>query len=221
MTELFFGIDLVSLVKVAGYVGLFFIIFAESGLFIGFFLPGDSLLFTAGFMASQGFFHIIPLALLTFAGAVLGDNVGYAFGKKVGPKLFTKEDSILFHRDHLVRAQHFYEKYGGKTLVLARFMPIVRTFVPIVAGVGNMRYRNFVFYNLFGGVIWGLGMPFLGYFLGSTIPTIDRYLLPIILFIIFSSMIPPVWHFLKEKHHRDQIKDFVKKLSGLVMKNRQ
>lgn len=215
--EYLFGIDPITLVKTAGYIGMFFIIFAESGLLIGFFLPGDSLLFTAGFLASQGFIHIIPLALLTFTAAILGDNFGYAFGKKVGVKLFTREDSIIFHKDHLRRAEDFYEKYGGKTIVLARFLPVIRTFAPIVAGAGKMNYRQFFFYNLIGGLIWGLGMPLLGYFLGSTVPNIDRYLVPIILFIIFASIVPPVWHFLKEKHHRQQVRGLVRKLAQLVV----
>src|SRR3989338_9660416 len=215
--EYLLGIDLITLVKTAGYIGLFFIIFAESGLMIGFFLPGDSLLFTAGFLASQGYLHIVPLALLTFTAAILGDNFGYAFGKKVGVKIFTREDSIIFHKDHLKTAQDFYEKYGGKTIVLARFLPVIRTFAPIVAGAGKMNYRQFFFYNLIGGLIWGLGMPLLGYFLGSTIPNIDRYLVPIILLIIFGSIVPPAWHFLKEKHHRQQVRGLVKQLTKLVL----
>ena len=139
----FFGIDLISLIKTAGYLGLFFIVFAESGLFIGFFLPGDSLLFTAGFLASQGYLNIWILAPLMFVAAVLGDNFGYAFGKKVGPALFNKEDSFLFHKDHLVKANDFYAKHGPKTIVMARFLPIVRTFAPILAGVGKMEYKTF------------------------------------------------------------------------------
>lgn len=214
--EQLLGIDIIALIKTAGYLGLFLIVFAESGLFIGFFLPGDSLLFTAGFLASQGFLHILPLIIITFTAAILGDNVGYAFGRKVGVKIFTREDSIIFHKDHLVRAQHFYERYGGKTLVLARFMPIIRTFAPIVGGVGNMKYSDFVFYNLLGGAIWGLGLPLIGYFLGNTIPNIDKYLIPIVLFIVFSSVIPPTWHFLKEKHHRDSVRLFINKLAKLV-----
>lgn len=214
--EQLLGIDLVTLVKTAGYAGMFFIIFAESGLFIGFFLPGDSLLFTAGFLTSQGYLHIVPLAILTFAGAILGDNFGYAFGRRVGPAIFTKEDSLLFHKDHLAKAQNYYNKYGGKTIVLARFMPIIRTFAPILAGVGKMEYREFLFYNFIGGLIWGLGMPLLGYFLGSTIPNIDRYLIPIVIFIIFASMIPPVWHFMKEKHHREEVRALINKLANLV-----
>ena len=131
--EALLGWDLVALVKTAGYAGLFGIVFAESGLFIGFFLPGDSLLFTAGFLASQGFLNIWILAPLVFIAAILGDSVGYAFGKKVGPAIFRKEESLLFHRDHIERARLFYEKHGGMTLVLARFLPIIRTFAPILA----------------------------------------------------------------------------------------
>lgn len=215
MTELF-GFDLITFIKAAGYLGLFFIVFAESGLLIGFFLPGDSLLFTAGVLASQGYLHIIPLALLTFAAAVLGDNFGYAFGKKVGVKIFNREDSLFFHKDHLKTASEFYKKYGAKTIVLARFIPIVRTFAPIVAGAGEMKYSQFFLFNLMGGIIWGLGMPLLGYFLGNTVPNIDKYLIPIILFIIVASIAPPAWHFLKEKHHRDQVRGTVNKLYKLI-----
>lgn len=196
---MFFGIDLENLIKTAGYAGLFFIVFAESGLFIGFFLPGDSLLFTAGFLASQGFLDIAILMLVTFFGAVLGDSFGYAFGKKAGPMIFKKEDSMFFHKDHLSRAEKFYEKHGGKTLVLARFMPIVRTFAPILAGVGQMRYSTFLIYNVTGGFLWAVGITGLGYFLGNAVPGIDKYLIPIILFIILLSFLPGIWHIWKRK----------------------
>lgn len=215
--EQLLGIDLIALIKAAGYIGLFLIVFAESGLFIGFFLPGDSLLFTAGFLASQDYLHIVPLIILTFSAAVLGDNFGYAFGRKVGPAIFKREDSLLFHKDHLVRASEYYKKYGGKTIILARFMPIVRTFAPIVAGVGKMKYSDFFFYNFIGGLVWGIGMPLAGYFLGSAIPDIDQYLIPIILGIVFVSVIPPAWHFLKENHHRQQVKKAVRQLTRMVV----
>lgn len=214
--ESLLGIDLVNLIKTAGYVGLFFIIFAESGLLIGFFLPGDSLLFTAGFLSSQGYFNIWLLSVITFAGAVLGDNFGYAFGKKVGVKIFTRNDSLFFHKSHLHRARSFYEKYGGKTIIIARFIPVVRTFAPIVAGVGDMKYSQFFFFNLIGGLIWGLGLPLLGYYLGNKIPNIDQYLIPIVILIILVSILPPIIHFLKEKHHRDQVRDLINKLAKLV-----
>ena len=197
----FLGFDLISLIKTAGYIGLFVIIFAESGLFIGFFLPGDSLLFTAGFLASQGFLNIWALAPLMFLAAILGDNFGYAFGKKVGPSIFNREDSRFFHKDHMERARAFYEKHGAKTLVLARFLPIVRTFAPILAGVGQMHYRTFFFYNVLGAALWALGMTWLGYFLGATIPGIDRYLIPIILGIIIISSLPTLIHVIKNREY--------------------
>ena len=200
-----FEFDLITLIKTVGYLGLFVITFAESGLLIGFFLPGDSLLFTAGFLASQGFLNIAILMTVSFLGAITGDSVGYAFGKKIGPMIFTKEDSLLFHKDHLQRAKMFYERYGSKTIVVARFMPIVRTFAPILAGVGNMHYGTFVFYNIFGGALWSFGLSGLGYYLGNTIPNIDRYLLPIIAGIIILSVSPTAIHILHNKEYRAQI----------------
>jgi len=194
--------DLVELIKAAGYLGLFGIIFAESGLFIGFFLPGDSLLFTAGFLASQGFLNITLLILILAAAAVLGDSVGYAFGRKIGPALFTKEDSLLFNKAHLERAKIFFEKYGRKTIILARFLPIVRTFVPILAGVGNMRYHVFFAFNVIGGLLWAAGVPLLGYFLGATIPGVDQYLVPIIAAIVVISVLPTAIHILRDRELR-------------------
>lgn len=189
--------DVETIIRTGGYLGLFFIVFAESGLFIGFFLPGDSLLFTAGFLASQGYLNIWILCAISFLGAIVGDSVGYTFGKRVGRKLFTRDNSLLFHKNHLQTAEEFYEKHGPKTIVIARFMPIVRTFAPIVAGIGTMRYGTFLAFNIVGGALWGVGLPLVGYFLGSTIPNVDRYLLPIILGIIIVSMLPGLWHIFK------------------------
>jgi membrane-associated protein len=183
------------LIKTLGLVGVLGIVFAESGLLFGFFFPGDSLLFTAGFLASQGFINILVLSVGSFIAAVLGDNVGYAFGRRVGPKIFTKQDSLFFKKTYLKQAQAFYEKHGAKTIVLARFIPIVRTFAPIIAGVGQMHYRTFFFYNVLGGGLWTFGVSFAGYFLGKIIPNVDQYLLPIILVIIFVSILPGVWEF--------------------------
>ena len=203
-------LDLVNLIKTIGHLGIFGIIFAESGLLIGFFLPGDSLLFTSGFLASQNFLNFHLLLVLNFVAAILGDNVGYAFGKKVGPKLFKREDSLLFHKEHLDRAKRFYERYGGKTIILARFMPVIRTFAPILAGVGEMRYKSFLFYNFLGALIWAVGLTSLGYFLGSAIPSIDRYLLPIIIFIILVSVLPSIIHILRNQSDRAKIISFIK-----------
>ena len=187
------------------------IVFAESGLFLGFFLPGDSLLFTAGFLASQGYLDIVVLATVTFIGAVLGDSFGYFFGKKVGPRIFTREDSFFFHKDHIDRARMFYERYGGKAIILARFMPIVRTFAPILAGVGEMRYPLFFFYNVAGGALWAVGVTTLGYYLGNAIPGVDRYIIPIVVLIIVSSVVPPLWHVLKKKESREKFFGMLKR----------
>lgn len=194
----FFGIDLISLIKAVGYAGLFFIVFAETGLFLGFFLPGDSLLFVAGFLTGQHFFSLPVLLLGLFISAVLGNILGYEFGRRIGPKLFSREDSLIFKKAHAIRAQGFYDKHGSKTILLARFMPIVRTFAPIVAGVANMRYRTFFVYNLVGALLWTIGLTLLGYSLGSVID-IDKYLLPIILLIIFLSFLPAIIAYIREK----------------------
>lgn len=196
-------IDLPELIKSIGYFGIWAIIFAESGLLIGFFLPGDSLLFTAGFLASQGYLNIGLLIVGSFVCAVAGDNVGYATGARFGRRLFSKEDSWLFHKKHIVKTEKFYQKYGKKTIVLARFLPIVRTFAPIVAGIGRMHYRTFMTYNLIGGLIWTVGVTSLGYFLGQVIPDVDKYLLPIIVVIIVISIVPSIVHLIQENRSQD------------------
>lgn len=195
----FFGIDLISLIKTIGYVGVFGIVFAETGLFLGFFLPGDSLLFVAGFLASDDYFSLPILLLGIFLSGVLGNLFGYEFGRRIGPKIFSREDSLLFKKAHALKAQAFYDKHGPKTIVLARFMPIVRTFAPIIAGVANMRFRTFFIYNLVGSLLWTLGLVLMGYSLGSVID-VDKYLLPIILLIVFLSFLPAIVGFLKEKY---------------------
>jgi membrane-associated protein len=205
---------LISLIQyglIFAYIVLFFIIFAESGLLIGFFLPGDSLLFTAGFLASQGYMNIYVLVIGFFLAAVIGDSVGYLFGHKVGKRLFQRENSLLFHKDNLLKAKAFYEKHGGKTIILARFIPMVRTFAPIIAGIGDMHYRTFLAYNVIGGVFWAIGITLAGYFLGRLIPNVDRYLLPIVLVIIVLSVAPTAYHILKDPDSRKQILQLIKK----------
>lgn len=197
----FFGVNLVSLIEAIGYIGVFAIVFAETGLFLGFFFPGDSLLFVAGFLASQGFFSLSLLILGIFIAGVLGNLFGYEFGRRVGPRIFSREDSLIFKKAHALKAQAFYEKHGSKTIVLARFMPIVRTFAPIVAGVANMRFRTFLLYNIIGSLLWTCGLVLLGYFLGRAID-VDRYLLPIILLIVVLSFLPGVLGYLREKYGR-------------------
>ncbi|MBI5816959.1 MAG: VTT domain-containing protein [Candidatus Yonathbacteria bacterium] len=195
----FLHFDLMALIQTIGYLGIFAIVFAESGLFFGFFFPGDSLLFTAGLLASQGFLNIWVFVALVIMGAILGDSVGYWFGAKAGPKIFTREDSFFFHKRHVERTHNFYLKYGAKAIVLARFIPIVRTFTPILAGVGTMPYGTFLKWNIIGGVLWGAGVTLLGYFLGAVIPGIERYLLPIVAGIIIVSFLPLVSEFVKNR----------------------
>lgn len=189
------------LLRTFGTIGLFAIVFAESGLLFGFFLPGDSLLFTAGLLASQGHLNLAVILVGCFVCAVAGDQVGYAFGRRVGPALFRRPDARLFKHAHVERAQSYFDRYGAKTIVLARFVPIVRTFAPILAGVGRMNYRIFVTYNVVGGFAWAVGVTTLGYVLGEAIPDIDRYLLPAIAVIIILSVIPIGVELLKARRH--------------------
>jgi membrane-associated protein len=204
--------DLVSLIEGAGYLGLFGIIFAESGLFFGFFLPGDSLLFTAGFLASQDFLNIYILVPLLFIAAVLGDNIGYAFGSRIGPRIFTKEESVFFKKGYLIKAGEYFNKYGGKTIILARFVPVVRTFAPILAGVAKMNYKQFFIFNVLGGFLWAVGLTILGYFLGSVIPNIDRYIVPIVLAIVLISLVPAISHILLDQKSRSYLKERIKSI---------
>lgn len=178
------------LIETLGLIGIFAIIFAESGLFFGFFLPGDSLLFTAGLLVSQDILPLYPLIIGCAIFAIIGDSVGYAFGKKIGPRIFTKEDSFFWNKNHIEKSHKFFEKYGPKAIILARFMPIVRTFTPILAGVGTMEYKTFLRYNIIGGVCWVIGLVLFGYFFGKLIPNPDKYLLPVIGFIIIVSILP-------------------------------
>ena len=179
-----------DLLEAFGTIGLFAIVFAESGLLFGFFLPGDSLLFTAGLLASQGTLNFPVILVGCFIAAVVGDQVGYAFGNRVGPRLFRKPDSRIFKQEHVERAQRFFDEHGSKTIVMARFVPIVRTFAPILAGVGSMEYRTFLTFNILGGLLWAVGVTTLGYLLGETFPQIEDYLLPVIGVIILLSLLP-------------------------------
>ncbi|HBQ38416.1 MAG TPA: hypothetical protein DD714_05395 [Candidatus Omnitrophica bacterium] len=180
-----------ELIRGGGYVVLVAIVFAETGLLAGFFLPGDSLLVTAGLLASaDGVLNIWGLIGSLSAAAILGDSVGYAIGYHLGPRIFTRDDSRFFHKDHLRRTQRFYEKYGAKTIVIARFVPIVRTFAPTVAGAGKMRYRTFLMFNVLGGIGWVVSMTGAGYGLGHTIPDIERQVHWVILVVILLSFLP-------------------------------
>jgi membrane-associated protein len=189
------------LVQAGGYIGLTAIIFAETGLLIGFFLPGDSLLVTAGLLSAQPQFglNLWLLGVLLTVAAIVGNTVGYAIGKYTGPRLFTRDDSLLFKKKHLFKAQAFYEKHGGKTLVLARFMPIVRTFVPVVAGLGRMDFRAYMIYNVAGAVLWIWSMLFAGYFLGRYIPGVEKHIEKVILAVIFVSLLPAIISWQRER----------------------
>ncbi len=198
----FFGVDMVEAIKTIGYVGLFGIVFAETGLFLGFFFPGDSLLFVAGVLAAQGFFSLPILLIVLFVAAFMGNMVGYWFGTFVGPKIFSREDSLFFRRSHILKAQAFYERYGGKTIVLARFIPIVRTFAPIVAGVAKMHYGTFMMFNFIGALLWSVGLTTAAYYLGSLIEDIDRFLLPIVVLIIGLSVLPGMYEYWRNRKSR-------------------
>lgn len=217
----FFGLlpnfDLVELITWGGIIGVAAIIFAESGLLIGFFLPGDSLLVTAGFLTHQGILdiNIAVLAAILFVAAVTGDSVGYAFGHKVGRRLFRKPESLLFKQENIEHAEKFYEKHGSKTIVMARFIPVIRTFAPIVAGIGKMKYRTFLTYNIIGGLLWAVGLSYLGYYAGEWLEQagieIDKVLLPIIAVIILISVLPPLIHIFKDAERRKAVIEGTKK----------
>ncbi len=188
-----------ALVKDFGYLGIFTALFLESGIFFGFFLPGDSLLFTAGLLASKGLLSIylvIPLAVLA---AVLGNNAGYYTGKKLDAAWFGKKDSFWFSKKRVDEAHEFFQKKGAESLILARFIPAVRTFVPIVAGIGKMPYKTFFKFNAIGGMLWGVSLPVLGYTLGKTVPSIDKYLLPVIALIVIISALPVAIPLIKKR----------------------
>jgi membrane-associated protein len=189
------------LVRVGGLALIAAIVFVETGLMVGFFLPGDSLLVTAGLFAARGDLSMWTLNLAVAAAAIAGDSVGYAIGVRAGPHIFTREDSLLFNKRHLVTTKEFYDRHGGFTIVIARFMPIIRTFAPVVAGVGAMRYRRFISYNVFGGIGWTLGMTCAGYFLGRVVPGVDKHIEAVIAAVIFLSLLPAIiklgrarWH---------------------------
>jgi membrane-associated protein len=194
-----FNVDIVGLIKVVGYVGMFAIVFAESGVFFGFFLPGGSMIFAAGLLASQGLFNVYWLIIILGAAAILGDNVGYWFGNKVGSKIFTKEDSLFFNKKYLQKTKEYYDKYGPMTVVIGRFVPIVRTFAPILAGVGKMKYKKFLFFNVIGAFLWAVGLALLGFFLGSVVPGIDKYITPIVILIVILSVLPIIFNLKSKK----------------------
>lgn len=225
------GLDLVDIIIGLGVFAVIFVIFAESGLLIGFFLPGDSLLFTAGALYSIGVLPgNVPISLplfvfLLFLAAVLGDSVGYTFGRRTGPHIFKKPDARIFKQAYVQRAQAFYEKHGGKTIIIARFIPIVRTFAPIVAGVGRMPYKRFLAFNIIGGFVWTVGLTYLGFFVGEAFKAagidIDTVILPIVFLIILISVLPPAIHILKDKDTRTALWEGTKRQLATLFRKRR
>jgi membrane-associated protein len=195
--------DVETLVRVGGLTAMTAIVFAETGLMIGFFLPGDSLLVTAGVFAATEQLNIWILNLLLITAAIVGDTVGYWFGRKMGPALFRRPKSLLFNPDHLRRAHDFYEKHGGKTIIIARFMPIIRTFAPIVAGMGEMNYSRFLSFNVFGGIFWVVSMTGIGYFLGR-IPGVREHIEVVIIIVVVLSVLPGFIAFARERRKKRQ-----------------
>ncbi len=191
--------DVESLVRVGGLAALTAIVFTETGLFVGFFLPGDSLLVTAGIFAAKGDLDLWTLNTVLSLAAILGDTTGYVIGFKTGPMIFRREDSLFFHRKHLITAKQFYDQYGGFTIFIARFIPILRTFAPVVAGVGKMQYSRFIAYNVFGGIFWVFSMTFVGYFLGRMVPNIQGQIHIVIAVVIFLSLLPGITKLAREK----------------------
>jgi len=188
-----------QLIQWGGIIGITLIVFAETGLLIGFFLPGDSLLVTAGVFAANGDLSLALLLTVVPAAAILGDATGYAIGKRAGASLYHRPDSRFFKRSHLVKAHSFYEKYGGKTIVLARFIPIVRTFAPTVAGAAEMGYRRFAMYNIFGGLLWVYSTVLLGYLLGRSVPDLEKHIHLVIAAVVILSILPAVWEWWKHR----------------------
>jgi membrane-associated protein len=188
-----------ELIRMGGLVGLAAIVFAETGLMVGFFLPGDSLLVTAGLFAAKGDLNIVWLNLVVMAAAIAGDATGYWIGRRAGHALYSRPNSFFFRKQHLVKTHEFYEKHGGKTIVIARFVPIIRTFAPVVAGAAEMTYRQFAIYNVFGGLGWVLSMTLSGYFLGRAVPDIDKHIHIVVAVVIFLSLLPGIISIAREK----------------------
>jgi len=201
--------DVQGLIQWGGYLGLSIIVFVETGLMVGFFLPGDSLLVTAGLFAAKGDLNIVYLNLLLMTMAILGDATGYLIGKKLGPALFRRDDSLLFKKKHLIKTHEFYEKHGGKTIIIARFVPIIRTFAPVIAGVGQMPYRRFAAFNIIGGIGWVFSMTMIGYSLIKMFPDIERHLHIVIVVVVFLSTLPGIIEFLRERKRAQRVKNAV------------
>ena len=190
--------DVTHIVQTGGLLLIALIIFAESGMMVGFFFPGDTLLLSAGILAAAGQLSVVWAIIIIALAAIAGDNTGYHIGRKLGPRLFKKEDSIIFRHDYIMKAEWFYEKYGTKTMLLAHFVPVVRSFAPVTAGAGKMSYKQFVLFDAIGDVAWAISVTLFGYFVGSKIPGIQKYVDPLLIGIVLLTLIPTIYHALKD-----------------------
>lgn len=205
----------------SGLIAIGATVFAESGLLIGFFLPGDTLLFGAGILASQGTLPLGILLVVVIVSAILGDNVGYSIGRRTGPRIFKKKDSILFQHKHIERAEKFYELHGGKTIILARFVPVIRTFAPMVAGIGKMPRKTFIIYNVIGGILWGGSLTLAGYYIGSKIPWVQDYITPLVLIVVVLSFLGSLIHLFRERETRQLMAKKLKLLYSNIFLNKK
>lgn len=209
------------IIQTGGILIVSLIIFAESGLLVGFFLPGDTLLFGAGLAASQGDLSIVWLITAVIIAAIVGDNVGYSIGRQMGERLFTKKDGVIFRRQYIETAEKFYEKHGGKTIIIARFAPLVRTFAPVVAGASKMSRRRFFTFNIVGGALWGAGMPLLGYYVGNRIPGLDKYIELVIIGVVVLSIGLALAHLLRDKRTRKLLGSKIRSGFSRVLLNKR
>ena len=184
--------DLPELVRWAGLIGLTTIVFSETGLLVGVFLPGDSLLVTAGLLSARGYLNVYTLVPALMAAAICGNSLGYFIGRTSGPRIFNRENSLFFNKKHAIRAHEFYARHGRKTIVLAQFMPVIRTFSPVIAGVGGMEFRTFISFNVIGAIVWVGSRVSIGYFLGSYIPGIDQHIEIVVVIVVFISLLPAI-----------------------------
>ena len=214
-------INIDQVILSGGLIAIGATVFAESGLLIGILLPGDTLLLGAGILAAQGVLPVVPLALIVMASAVVGDNVGYSIGRRTGPRIFRKKDGIFFRHEHIEKAEKFYRKHGGKTIIMARFVPIVRTFAPLVAGVGKMPRKQFLYFNVIGGVLWGGGITFLGYWFGTKVPGLEHYIGPTILAVTILTFGSVIYHALRDQQIRQRLFDRVKLIVSNISLNKR
>ena len=197
--------DVAHMVQTGGLLLIALIIFAESGMMVGFFFPGDTLLLSAGILAAAGQLSVVWAIIIIALAAIAGDNTGYHIGRRLGPRLFKKEDGLIFRHDYIMKAEWFYEKYGTKTMLLAHFVPVVRSFAPVTAGAGKMDYKQFVIFDAIGDIVWAMSVTLFGYFVGSKIPGIQKYVDPVLIGIVLITLVPTIYHALKDPKIRAKL----------------